>query len=195
MENKICKNCCIEKDLSKFPKGQLECRKCYYEKNKDRIKLSQKKYVEKCKLNPINIKSKLCPDCNIEKNVLEFQKNSAIKDGYNYRCKNCMSSYTKGLRKSETEGYIYLVINPIYPDYVKLGRTINPEKRLKNYQTYSPLRNYEMYYKCYTKNLYIIESYFNSNVSGNGEWFKIDRDKAKEIIVSLLTYKDTPINL
>jgi len=84
-------------------------------------------------------------------------------------------------------GYIYIIINPTWTDYIKLGRTKNLNKRLNDYQISSPFRDYQMYYSSYTNDLGIIENYFRTNIEGNFEWFKIDKDEAKNIIIKLIS--------
>lgn len=40
------------------------------------------------------------------------------------------------------EGMVYLIGNPAWPEYLKIGMTIDSEARLESYQTYDPLRRY-----------------------------------------------------
>lgn len=42
------------------------------------------------------------------------------------------------------EGFIYLISNPAWPDTYKVGMTYSPKDRLKQYQTYSPLRDFSL---------------------------------------------------
>jgi len=41
------------------------------------------------------------------------------------------------------EGYVYVITNPAWPDWVKIGMAIDAEDRLNGYQTSSPMRDYE----------------------------------------------------
>ena len=43
---------------------------------------------------------KTCNKCNIEKDASEFNKKTASKDGLQYHCKECASSYKKKYKKS-----------------------------------------------------------------------------------------------
>ena len=44
-------------------------------------------------------------------------------------------------------GYLYIIKNKAWPDWVKIGITENLDKRLNNYQTSSPFRDFEIMYK------------------------------------------------
>lgn len=41
-------------------------------------------------------------------------------------------------------GLVYLISNPIFEDHYKVGMTLNVEKRLSQYQTYDPLRRFQI---------------------------------------------------
>ena len=42
------------------------------------------------------------------------------------------------------EGYVYVITNPAWSDWVKIGMAIDAEDRLNGYQTSSPMRDYEL---------------------------------------------------
>jgi len=42
------------------------------------------------------------------------------------------------------EGYVYIIQNPAWPDWKKIGMTDDLDKRLKQYQTSAPMRDYEI---------------------------------------------------
>lgn len=42
------------------------------------------------------------------------------------------------------EGLIYLISNPAWKNFIKVGMTIDLDDRLKSYQTYSPLMDYKV---------------------------------------------------
>ena len=41
-------------------------------------------------------------------------------------------------------GSIYIITNPVWPDWTKVGRATDLESRLSSYQTGSPFRDYEL---------------------------------------------------
>ena len=79
--------------------------------------------------------------------------------------------------------YIYVIINKAWPEYVKIGRTYNVQKRLKGYQTQCPLKDYEIYYYTETNNIVELENIFIKLYGKDyGEWYKIDKDYAVSLI-------------
>ena len=112
-----------------------------------------------------------CIVCNEFKPKKEFY-------GTQKTCKECTKQ-----KRPPIEGYIYIITNPAWPNYVKIGRSNNPSNRLNTYQTGSPLRDYSIYYSRFVKDLAKIESYF-AKVYGTdtNEWYKIAPIEANNII-------------
>jgi hypothetical protein len=84
---------------------------------------------------------KFCKTCNTNK------KNKYFYTTNNSKCKECISEYNRNYSKGVTTvtndaGYIYVITNPAWEGYYKIGLTVNLSKRLSTYQTASPLRNY-----------------------------------------------------
>lgn len=75
--------------------------------------------------------------------------------------------------------YIYVLTNPHFKGWVKLGRTHNVQSRENQYQTGCPLRSYKMRYskELPTSIITTIEKYFLLNFKHDkhppSEWFKI----------------------
>ena len=42
-------------------------------------------------------------------------------------------------------GYVYIITNDAWPEWVKIGMADDAEKRLRGYQTCSPMRDYHLY--------------------------------------------------
>lgn len=81
------------------------------------------------------------------------------------------------------EGFVYVVTNPAWPGWVKIGSAVDPESRCKNYQTGSPYRDY------------ILEGYGYSPLRKNteravhlflgrevGEWFHLPVEEAVTLV-------------
>ena len=89
-----------------------------------------------------------------------------------------------------TEGYVYIINNPCWKGWIKVGMAIDAEDRCNGYQTSSPLRDYKL---CYSKFFEdrkeaekIAHSLLKKEAEDNkGEWFKIKQDKAIGIINTL----------
>jgi len=125
---------------------------------------------------------KICSKCGIKKPIDDFYKQPTTRDGFSRKCKKCSSSLVK-----TKDCYIYIVTHPLYPGWVKIGRSIQPEMRLRDYQTHDPTRAYKMYFKRETEKIYKIESFFTKNIESNGyEWFKISKVLAKSIIMTII---------
>ena len=80
-------------------------------------------------------------------------------------------------------GFVYLMVNPSFPNWVKIGKTQNHFERLSSYQTGDPHRAYDMKIKKEVKNRHEAEKMFHmhfENIAGNRshEWFKLDLDIA-----------------
>ena len=88
------------------------------------------------------------------------------------------------------EGYIYIITNAAWKGWVKIGRAVNDKDRLSAYQTYSPHRDYKIYYSKKFKNKNKAESLVHNklkkqNIEHNCEWFRIPKTKAVKIIKSI----------
>lgn len=70
-------------------------------------------------------------------------------------------------------GYLYVISNPVFCEFVKIGITRDVNKRLQTYQTYDPLRRYKIEHYMFVEDMrftekYILEKY-RIDIS-NGEW-------------------------
>lgn len=91
---------------------------------------------------------------------------------------------------SVTEGDVYIIINPAWEGWLKVGMALDAQDRLKSYQTSSPLRDYKLKYKKYFKDRKKAEHTAHDlldkeSLDRNGEWFKITQIKARGIIESI----------
>jgi hypothetical protein len=77
----------------------------------------------------------------------------------------------------DLRGFVYVITNPAWDDYCKIGRAFDPESRLKGYQTSSPFRDYELYGARYFDNAAQAEMEMHMRLAKyreEGEWFYID---------------------
>jgi hypothetical protein len=81
-------------------------------------------------------------------------------------------------------GYLYIVTNPVYPGWVKVGTTWNLDERLHVYQTGDPFRKYKLEYSLYhprfreaEKKIKEVMKYFALEIKG--EWYCINLEMAK----------------
>lgn len=95
----------------------------------------------------------------------------------------------EGYEKTD-EGYVYIITNPCWSNWVKVGRAIDAEDRCKQYQTSSPFRDYKLCYSKFFDDRKEAEAKAHSLLNESaeerkGEWFKITQDKAQKIIEEL----------
>lgn len=91
---------------------------------------------------------------------------------------------------STKEGYIYVISNPAWPEWVKVGMAIDARDRCSSYQTSSPFRDYEIQYSVYCTDRRKLEGKAHKSIEviaseRNNEWFKIPVEDAVDCIVTL----------
>ncbi len=90
------------------------------------------------------------------------------------------------------EGYVYVITNKAWPEWVKIGRAIDANDRLRSYQTNSPLRDYWIVHSVYFEDVnaaerkaHLIAARMTGtpwNKVDNGEWFKLTQEQAVEVL-------------
>jgi len=84
------------------------------------------------------------------------------------------------------EGSVYIMENPAWKGWVKVGMAVDPTDRLKNYQTSSPFRDYVLYYSYKTDDRRKAESTAHAKLEQlferNNEWFKCTPQEAKGVL-------------
>jgi len=107
------------------------------------------------------------------------------------RWKTWLHVHTLEKLEREGSGYVYVIVNDAWPDWVKLGCAKDADDRLSNYQTYSPFRDYRIIAKISCDERYKKEKEMHkifhefSHTQSKSEWFKIDRLLA----IKLLNYQ------
>ena len=85
----------------------------------------------------------------------------------------------------------YVITNPAWPDYVKIGFTSKNDikSRLRTYQTGTPFRDYEVYHEVLFEDARKAEAEvqkrlkeMNATRSGNTEWYKMSKRIAANMI-------------
>jgi hypothetical protein len=84
-------------------------------------------------------------------------------------------------------GHVYIVSNPAWEGWYKIGKAIDAQDRCKGYQTSSPLRDYVLEYSNTFDDRNKAERMTHDkarklSVDNNGEWFKMPLDKIIKII-------------
>jgi hypothetical protein len=94
-------------------------------------------------------KTKKCSSCNELKSTTQFSKRKLAKDGLQHHCKECQSVRTFKLTKSDKDGIIYTITNPLGEVYI--GKTKKkPEYRFSEHRAsyyYQKLNGYSTFPK------------------------------------------------
>ena len=88
--------------------------------------------------------------------------------------------------KSSKEGEVYIITNPAFEGWVKVGMAVDAMDRLKGYQTSSPFRDYELQFFCRVNDRRASESQAHqllaSKFHQQGEWFQCSIEEARQIL-------------
>jgi len=97
-----------------------------------------------------------------------------------------INTFVKALYNREKEGEVYVITNPSFGGWVKIGMAVDSEDRLKQYQTGSPYRDYSVYASYSTGNRRESEAeahrILGENHERRGEWFVCSTIAAKTIL-------------
>ena len=92
--------------------------------------------------------------------------------------------------ESSTEGQVYVIVNPNFPEWVKVGMAVDAADRLNGYQTSSPFRDYVLNYSWDVKDRRAAESEAHSELQKlyerRSEWFKCTPEQAQEVVLGLV---------
>ena len=103
-----------------------------------------------------------------------------------------MDGETVFRRSNSPEGWLYVITNPKWPEWVKIGKTRNLSKRLSSYNTGSPISQffYQYRYHRFHENAREIEHKLHSEMRDDSrrgdtnEWYKMSIEEAISIIDS-----------
>ena len=88
------------------------------------------------------------------------------------------------------EGQVYIITNPAWEGWVKVGMAVDSQDRLKNYQTSSPFRDYSLLYSYEVNDRRAGESAAHARLAKEcdniNEWFRIPHAIANELILEVI---------
>lgn len=95
-----------------------------------------------------------------------------------------------GTYASRKEGYVYVISNPAWEGWFKVGKAVDADDRCKSYNTSSPLRDFKVEYKIYVEDRNKSEKIAHTKAlkqskEYTGEWFRISLNSLKDILNSL----------
>ena len=92
--------------------------------------------------------------------------------------------------ESSTEGQVYIIVYPSFPEWVKVGMAVDAADRLNGYQTSSPFRDYVLNYSWDVKDRRAAESEAHSELQKlyerRSEWFKCTPEQAQEVVSGIV---------
>ena len=138
-----------------------------------------------------------CVDCDVKRNAKRMYVNGKY-------ISNLHPLYTPGRYKGFTDaafsslqnyedskqGQVYVIRNPAFPSWCKVGMAVDAEDRLNSYQTSSPHRDYVLIHKefFYDRRRAEAQAHIEAGKLAeehNSEWFKLDNYTATLILKGL----------
>lgn len=92
---------------------------------------------------------------------------------------------TKKSKIKTNSGIVYLISNPVFDGFLKIGITKNLVNRLRSYQTYDPMRRYKVEHYRVVENARDEEKHYLTHHKINlakGEW--VYKENVKELFLS-----------
>ena len=135
---------------------------------------------------------KTCKNCQQEKELINFAKyrrysvrRDAYVERYDAECRDCKRRKKRTINPKRD--FIYIISTPVYPGWIKLGRTSDLKRRLISYNTQTPLREFAYAYKREVTDACMVENHFKQTIPGNGyEWFNISAAEGIRILKSFI---------
>jgi asparagine N-glycosylation enzyme membrane subunit Stt3 len=96
--------------------------------------------------------------------------------------KQTLKQYNK-----QKDGYVYVISNPAWKGWYKVGMAVDSQDRCGSYQTSSPYRDYRLEFSKYFLNRKVAEEIAHEvigeiSLDRNGEWFKVHVNRIRKII-------------
>ena len=92
--------------------------------------------------------------------------------------------------KDNPQGQVYVITNPAWEGWVKVGMAVDAGDRLNNYQTSSPFRDYTLVYTYEVDDRRAAESAAHTRLAKEcdniNEWFKLPPPIANELILEVI---------
>ena len=114
--------------------------------------------------------------------VKDIKRKEELKETALEISRNALRQYNK-----QKDGYVYVISNPAWKGWYKVGMAVDSQDRCGSYQTSSPHRDYRLEYSKYFLNRKVAEEIAHDVISEisldrNGEWFKVSVNKIRKII-------------
>lgn len=146
---------------------------------------------KECRFCGVHLTKENWTEGNVKEKQYKCKSCQSLIDRQNYLKRKARELGTRSLKAYNKikEGYIYVIINPAWEGWVKIGMAVDADDRCANYQTSSPFRDYELIAKQFTKDKKRLELMAHKEAEKiglrQGEWFKINKLQAISLIKSL----------
>jgi hypothetical protein len=184
--NKNCISCKVKlTDLNWYESAQKVkthlCISCYVLKNKSRLTIQGTRVQLG---NPIHPYHEIYKTNGV---VSAYEAMGILTSKTNNTSLEFIKKESIAMFDKVSYGEVYIITNPAWKGWIKIGMAIEAEDRLKGYQTSSPLRDFKLKFKKYFDNRRIAEQQAHAlcakkALKRKGEWFKVDFKIAKDII-------------
>ena len=114
--------------------------------------------------------------------VKDIKRKEELKETALEISRNALRQYNK-----QKDGYVYVISNPAWRGWYKVGMAVDSQDRCGSYQTSSPHRDYRLEYSKYFLNRKVAEEIAHDVISEisldrNGERFRVSVNKIRKII-------------
>ena len=127
-----------------------------------------------------------CVQCLELKPTSDFYKSRNNKNNRSKYCKKCYRDKYINPYIIPRPGFIYIISNPAWPDYFKVGHTTRiVEKRLNDYNCGCPFRDYKIEFEIHVEDKYMVEKLVHKRFDSNYEWCKAELSEIITFIESI----------
>ena len=187
--NKNCLQCKVKlTDLNWYKSSQRtsthSCISCWGLQNKSRLTIQGKRVMLGNAIHPYHeiYKTKGFVAAYEAMGILNSQTNS---NSLEFIKKESIAMFDK-----ISHGEVYIITNPAWEGWIKIGMAVESKDRLKGYQTSSPLRDYKLRYSKTFLNRRDAETKAHTLCSEHAdqvenEWFKMPIKKAIQLIKNI----------
>jgi hypothetical protein len=187
--NKNCLQCKVElTDLNWYDSAQKKCQytcmSCWGLQNKSRLTIQGKRVQLGNDIHPYHeiYKTKGVISAYEAMGILTSQTNNNTLE---FIKKESIAMFDK-----ISHGEVYIITNPAWKGWIKIGMAVESKDRLKGYQTSSPLRDYKLRYSKAFLNRRDAETKAHTLCSEHAEqveneWFKMPIKKAIQLIKNI----------
>ena len=123
-------------------------------------------------------------------NGKEISKKHPLHKAGRYKSFNDAAFSSLENYERSTEGMVYIITNPAWPKWVKIGMAVDADDRCNGYQTSSPFRDYEVVATISTNDRRKAEAIAHQIAEGmasdrRNEWFKLKKAQARQVLVQV----------